>query len=255
MGQAWGNGPPHEPSKNLASAPSSVKGYHSAKRVGAAGRQELDWMRAACCLRLNSCFQPRRDYHCAMEDLIARLYPYGDGEDGLAIRTMKLRQNHSQRRHFTWILGGHEAPDKTKSIVIRLHTALNFQIVVAKPTSPDIYFENVDEFLGETAIANDLPFGAVGIRSDASTAALSGTHTLEQDPILLEQETLGRGAYGVVTRVWDVSTGREYALKRFTNLDKSDWEKEASLMRQSPHELPRFARSDAHDYRGRVWTA
>jgi len=279
-----------------------------------------------------------------MEDLIARLYPYGEGEDGLAIRTVKLRQNHSRmidvrkdyselhgrysrestaplsdiedeveketvggkglqltfthgpkaghgfkigtdpnscyiviplltgisrchcyltfdeerrlvlrdcssngtvvtydgkagqkRRHFTWILGGHEVPDKTKSIVIRLHTALKFQIVVAKPTFPDIYFENVDEFLGETAIANDFPFGALGIRSNASTAAPSGTHTPEQDPILLEQETLGRGAYGVVTRVWDVSTGREYASKRFTNVDKSDWEKEASLMRQSPH--------------------
>ncbi|TKA28280.1 hypothetical protein B0A54_17131 [Friedmanniomyces endolithicus] len=280
-----------------------------------------------------------------MEDLIARLYPYGEGEDGLAIRTVKLRQNHSRmidvrkdyselhgrhsrestaplsdvedeveketvggkglqltfthgpkaghgfkigtdpnncdivipllkgisrchcsltfdeerrlilrdcssngtvvtydgkggqkRRHFTWILSGHEVPNDARSVVIRLHTALQLQIVVAKPTFPHVYSENVDEFLQETAVTPDLPFGALGIQSVASTAAPSGTHTPMHDPILLEQETLGRGAYGVVTRVWDVSTGREYASKRFTNLDKSDWEKEASLMRQSPHE-------------------
>ncbi|TKA49288.1 hypothetical protein B0A55_13047, partial [Friedmanniomyces simplex] len=83
--------------------------------------------------------------------------------------------------------------------------------------------------------AANVPFGALGIQSVASTAAPSGTHTPEHEPILLEQETLGRGAYGVVARVWDVSTGREYASKRFTNLDKSDLEKEACLMRQSPH--------------------
>jgi hypothetical protein len=140
-----------------------------------------------------------------------------------------------KRRHFTWILGGHRVPNESKTIVIQLHAMLKFQIVVTKPTFPDIYFENVNDFLRETAVAANIPFGALGIQSTASTAAPSGTHTPVQDPILLEQETLGRGAYGVVTRVWDVSTGREYASKRFTNLDKSDWEKEASLMRQSPH--------------------
>ncbi|TKA60932.1 hypothetical protein B0A55_12653, partial [Friedmanniomyces simplex] len=141
-----------------------------------------------------------------------------------------------KRQDFTWILGGHRVPDKTETIVIRLHAALKFQIIVGKPTFPHVYYENVDDFLGEIAATVDLPLGALGIQSVASTAVPTGTHTPMQDPILLEQETLGRGAYGVVTRVWDVSTGREYASKRFTNLDKSDWEKEASLMRQSPHE-------------------
>jgi len=140
-----------------------------------------------------------------------------------------------KRRHFTWILSGHEVPNDANSIVIRLHTALKLRVVVAKPTFPHVHLENVDEFLQETAVAANVPFGALGIQSVASTAAPSGTHTPEHEPILLEQETLGRGAYGVVARVWDVSTGREYASKRFTNLDKSDWEKEACLMRQSPH--------------------
>lgn len=140
-----------------------------------------------------------------------------------------------KRRHFTWILGGHRVPDETKTIVIQLHTMLKFQVVVTKPTFPDIYFENVDEFFKETAVTADLPFGVLGIQSTASTAAPSGTQTPKQDPILLEQETLGRGAYGVVNRAWDVSTGREYASKRFTNLERSDWKNEAYMMRQSPH--------------------
>ncbi|TKA60224.1 hypothetical protein B0A55_13168, partial [Friedmanniomyces simplex] len=141
-----------------------------------------------------------------------------------------------KRQNFTWILGGHRVPDKSETIVIRLHAALQFQIVIAKSTFPRLYSENVDDFLEGIAATVDLPLDALGIQSVASTAAPSGTHTPMQDPILLEQETLGRSAYGVVTRVWDVSTGCEYASKRFTNLDKSDWEKEASLMRQSPHE-------------------
>ncbi|KAK0892750.1 Protein kinase protein rad53 [Friedmanniomyces endolithicus] len=127
-----------------------------------------------------------------------------------------------KRRHFTWILGGHEVPDKTETIVIQLHAALRFQMVVAKPTFPHIYYENIDDFLRETAATTDLQFGALGIQSIASTAAPSGTHTPNQEPILLEQETLSRGAYGVVTRVWDVSKGREYASKRFTDLRESD---------------------------------
>lgn len=140
-----------------------------------------------------------------------------------------------KRRHFTWILGGHRVPGDAKTIVIRLHAVLKFQIVLAKPTFPHIYFENVDELLRGTVVTADLPFGALDIQSIASMAAPSGTHTPEQDPILLEQETLGLGAFGVVTRVWDVSTAREHASQRFTTLGKSDWEKEVSLMGQSPH--------------------
>lgn len=140
-----------------------------------------------------------------------------------------------KRSHFTWILRGHEIPDKTKTIVIQIHAALSLQIVVAQPTYPDIYYENVDVFLEQTAASASLPFGALGIQSAASTVAPSETHTPSQGRILLEQETLGRGSFAVVTRVWDVSTGFEYASKKFINHETSAWKMEASLMRQSPH--------------------
>lgn len=140
-----------------------------------------------------------------------------------------------KRRQFTWILGGHEIPDESKSIVIHIHPALKFKIVVARPTFPEIYYSNVDDFLEETAASVSLPLGALGIQSIASTVGLSGNPTPNQEPILLEQETLGNGAFAVVTRVWDVSTGLEYASKKFTNLKSSSWEAEASLMRQISH--------------------
>lgn len=140
-----------------------------------------------------------------------------------------------KRRHFTWIIGGHRVPDDTDEIVIQLDINLRFQVVVSKPSFPDLYLENVNEFLQETATSASLPFGALGIQSNASTAAPSGMHTPNQDPILLEQETLGKGSFSTVVRVWDVSTGVEYASKRFHNLRKSDWRKEASLMRQISH--------------------
>lgn len=136
------------------------------------------------------------------------------------------------RRHFTWIIGGHDVPDDTKNIVIQIDAALKFRIVVSKPSFPDIYFENVDEFLKENAANASLPFGALGIQSAGSTVAPSGRHTPKQDPILLEQETLGKGSFAVVSRVWDVSTGFEYASKKFHKIEESKWRREAAIMRQ-----------------------
>lgn len=46
-----------------------------------------------------------------------------------------------KRRHFTWILGGHRVPGDAKTIFIRLHAVLKFQIVLAKPTFPHLLRE------------------------------------------------------------------------------------------------------------------
>ena len=140
-----------------------------------------------------------------------------------------------KRRHFTWVLGGDRLPAKSDSIVIKLHRSLSFRIVVAKPTYYEIYSENVDQFLEDTALTDSVSLGALGIQSVASTTVPSGAGTPKQDPILLEQEMLGSGTFAVVKRVWDVSTGREYACKKFIDLKRSDWRKEASLMRSSLH--------------------
>jgi hypothetical protein len=140
-----------------------------------------------------------------------------------------------KRREFTWIIGGHRVPDHTETIVIQLHEDLKFQIVVSKPAFIDAYLDNVDKFLKEAASNAEMPFGALGIQSTISTVAASGTHTPKHDPILLQQGILGKGTFSVVSRVWDVSNGLEYASKKFHNLKISDWKEEAALMKQTSH--------------------
>lgn len=140
-----------------------------------------------------------------------------------------------KRRHFTWTVGGQRVPNNTREIIIQLDVNLKFQIVLSKPSNPSTYSNNVDNYLKELAANASLRLGALGIQSHTSTAAPSGTQSPTPDPILLEQETLGKGAYSVVNRVWNVSNGFEFASKKFYNVQKSDWRKEASLMRQISH--------------------
>src|SRR6266566_566656 len=118
-----------------------------------------------------------------------------------------------KRRSFTWILSGDEFIAKNQPIVIALHNNLKFQIVVAQH---DIHSalsqENVAQFRHrvDTSV-NGLSFSGLGFQSLDSTAAPSGAQTPSTDTILLNNSELGRGAQAVVTRVWDVSTGLEYA--------------------------------------------
>jgi serine/threonine-protein kinase Chk2 len=154
------------------------------------------------------------------------------------------KKGGEKRRNFTWIIGGHEVPNKTEDIVIKIHDDLQFQIVVSEPMFPDLFYDNVDRFRAEVAKNDELPFGALGLQSGISTAAASGTQTPEQregtetpneNSILLKRKKLGQGTFSVVHHVWDVSTGVEYASKKFRSPEKVDWRKEASLMKQISH--------------------
>lgn len=135
-------------------------------------------------------------------------------------------------------LGGHEVPASTKGIFIIIQ-GVTFEIIV--PTHgdfPDLYIANVDQFL-QRAIDNDkFPFSALGIHSISSTAAASAIQTLSPVPLRIQQETLGQGAFAVVTKYWDVSTGVEYAYKEPLNINKYDkdlWRKEISIMKRISH--------------------
>jgi serine/threonine-protein kinase Chk2 len=140
--------------------------------------------------------------------------------------------------HFTWILGGHDVPRDTKNIVIEIQ-GISFQIIVSThDENPRLYNSNVDRFLQEVKANEELSFGGLGIQSLNSTAPPSGTQTPSQDPIRLKQETLGKGAFAVVRRFWDVSTGLDYAYKEPRDKKKFDWkmwEKEADIMSQISH--------------------
>lgn len=151
------------------------------------------------------------------------------------------RQGGEKRCHFTWIIGGHKVPDKTKTIVIQLDPKLRFQILVSKPSCPATYSHNVQEFQ-RTPADTSLPLGALGIQSNASTAAPSGTSSPAGDPIFLDQGILGSGSFATVYRVWNVSNGIEYALKRFHRThSESYWLKEKSVMDLISHVSTAFS--------------
>ncbi len=147
-------------------------------------------------------------------------------------------QGGQKRRKFTWILGGDEFPERNAPIVIALHNNLKFQIVVAHHNIHSaLYRENVAQFPGRVVTnVDDLSFGGLGFQSLDSTAAPSGAQTPSMDAILLDNGELGRGAQAVVIRVWDVSTGLEYASKR--PLEKKAWKRmraEIDLLKQVNH--------------------
>lgn len=110
------------------------------------------------------------------------------------------------RRHFTWILGGHDFPLKVYNIVIRIR-GINLRIVVSNhDTNLVLYNANIDKFLLQ---AGEPSFNAPGIYTP--TAPPSQPRTPSQAAIRLKQEKLGAGSFAVVRRVWDVSTGFSYA--------------------------------------------
>jgi serine/threonine-protein kinase Chk2 len=109
---------------------------------------------------------------------------------------------------------------------------------------PHLFFQNVDEFRAEIAENDELPFGALDLQSGISTAAASGAQTPQrhngrdtpnENSILLKRKKLGRGSFSVVHHVWDVSTGLEYALKKFRDPIWVGWKKEASIMMKTSH--------------------
>ena len=73
------------------------------------------------------------------------------------------------------------------------------------------------------------PLSQLGMESQQTTAVLT---PLGQQPIYLPKEELGRGAFGTVNKVVDVSTGYEYAGKKFHH---GSWKKEVDILKGLSH--------------------
>ena len=158
-----------------------------------------------------------------------------DGQGGEKRRTIVTMndEGREKRHHFSWILSG-ENLDEINQIIIKIGD-IEFQIIISKhETYPDLYSDNVDRFLYEAKVGNELPFGALGFQSTTSTAQQSGAHTpTPHTPIYINQWRLGKGHFSIVNRVWNVSTGFVYASKEFFNMKESEWRKEADIMSQA----------------------
>ena len=137
------------------------------------------------------------------------------------------------RRHFPWILGGCRTTQDTEIIVIKIQ-GIAFQIkVIHHDLSPEQYNINVDRFRLEAGESHLNEFDIYD-----PTAPPSQSRTPDQEPLLLKQETLGKGAFAIVRRYWDVSTGHEYAYKEpidKRNFRKELWNREIEIMRRISH--------------------
>jgi hypothetical protein len=145
-------------------------------------------------------------------------------------------RGRGRRKNFTWIVGGDKVADSFKNIMIEIHPELKFQIVIPKDHGErELFTDNVDHFLKKVTTKDELRIGTLGLQSTHLTTAPSGEETPKQTGIFLKLGTLGEGAFGVVRRVWDVSTGNEYASKRCHNLQDTTWKREADVMRNTSH--------------------
>ena len=137
------------------------------------------------------------------------------------------------RSHFTWIIF-----PGFKTIEVSIPRAdLSFKIKLGRHEDRDEeFFANVDAVfppsvrMGEGGLAT--PMLQLHIPSGDGSIASSGIATPRRGAIYLQHERIGKGAFGRVYRVTNVSTGKDYAGK---SIDNSDCEREVAIMRRTDH--------------------
>ncbi|KAJ5007381.1 hypothetical protein K4K57_010796 [Colletotrichum sp. SAR 10_99] len=145
-------------------------------------------------------------------------------------------EGHGKRSNFCWIIGGHKIPNE-KHITISVGHTISFFISVPYHdiTSPE-HVDRVSHFL-RGAAPTEVLFDGLALLDRPGTELPTGMHTPGKGEIYLKTK-LGQGAYGSVTHLWDVSTGRELAHKGPTVVAarrlhvRREWEKEARFMGQ-----------------------
>ncbi|GAW20578.1 hypothetical protein ANO14919_100860 [Xylariales sp. No.14919] len=144
-----------------------------------------------------------------------------------------------RRRNFDWIIDGFGIPNRVQGCVIEPHENPKFKIVVARhEITSQVYIGNVERFLQGAASAENL-LGGLRLRSAAETERHSRLHSPSTHPILLSLGQIARGGFGVVTRQWDVSTGKEYVYKApilGSTQNVTVWNKEIDIMRRISHD-------------------
>ncbi|KAL9015349.1 MAG: hypothetical protein Q9173_000040 [Seirophora scorigena] len=131
------------------------------------------------------------------------------------------------RRHFTWILDLEE--DEGEWEVVVNAQGLRFKVELAShKTCEAEYNKKVTKFLEQSSMALP-PVDGLGIDSCTTTAQPSQASPPRQLPVYISERELGRGSFGRVDRVIDVSTGAMYARKEFY---EPQWGKNEERRRQ-----------------------
>ncbi|KAF2195576.1 kinase-like protein [Zopfia rhizophila CBS 207.26] len=144
---------------------------------------------------------------------------------------------------FTWILFP-EVDDKRVIIgedINELPNApvIEFSVEVTDPEScDDEYKRYLRSYLDEMRKA--IPFG-LNIDSQKTTTGQTESHSPKQHPkqrpIWIDREEIRSGAFAIVYRAINVSTGKWYAAKTFMrNKYRKEWDREVAILRKVSHD-------------------
>lgn len=145
---------------------------------------------------------------------------------------------------FDWIVGGSDFLEKVSLIVVKVSQFVQFQVVIPRhDVGSKSYKDKVDRFRAGTAdVEQLLDLGRVGLPSRVRTTVPSGVQTPASQPAeaVTVRKRIGRGGFGVVYRVWNVSTGEQFAVKKpkKRRYNGADWEKEIVIMERIEHVSP-----------------
>ncbi|KAH8709519.1 DNA damage response protein kinase DUN1 [Beauveria bassiana] len=148
------------------------------------------------------------------------------------------QQGHGYRRSFRWIIGDHDMIGRGISIVVAIYGVIALRIVIqAHEIMSPAYISAVKSFKRGMTTSEAL-LAELGL----SQPPTRDTKTPGEGAIHL-REHLGEGSFGVVTRLWNVSTGENRVVKaphpkaiRNRQVDYDAWEEEASIMKLVSHQ-------------------
>lgn len=154
------------------------------------------------------------------------------------------RSERGRWSSFDWIVSGSDFLKEVDPIIVKVSQFLQFRLVIPRHNvQSKAYRDKVDRFRAGTADSEHLlDLGHVGLLSRVRTEAPSGVQTPSLRPAkdVTVRKKVGEGSFAVVYRVWNVSTGEQYALKRpsKTAFATDSWEREALIMDRIDHVSP-----------------
>ncbi|KAL8893840.1 MAG: hypothetical protein Q9192_004872 [Flavoplaca navasiana] len=151
------------------------------------------------------------------------------------------RLGRARRSHFDWIVGGSDFLEGVSRTIIKVAKSVQFQLVVPRhDVESEAYRAKVDRFRAGTPNTDQLlDLGRVGLLSPVKTELPSGVQTPSSraaKDVTMRKE-IGHGTFAVVYRVWNVSTGEQYAHKipKGNSFDAGAWERETLIMDRINH--------------------
>jgi len=172
--------------------------------------------------------------------------PANDGRFCLTVRDLNVTQGTTvrygtqagaRRRQFDWIVAGRPFCNTVKPVLITLHDALSFRLVVNRQdTSSPAYRERVERFCRGSAGPGEL-MGALALQSGPATRPITGISTPPEDAIVIEERGSVANSSRVITRYWNVSTGEQCwsLLAPVTSYDRTAWAAWVNDMKSVSH--------------------